>query len=148
MFDSSPALNVIPTLLDRLPKPADTTPLPWGTAPVPPLQPLPPRPVYAKKTPTKESTGTSGRTRSKTRLTAAVTVSTQPGPSSVAVPPVERPVVPAKPSVSRTRPVVRPRPIPLGSVTLRGVPGSSHRGVDLVSYNYLMINNLLFSISI
>ena len=93
MFDASPALNVIPTLLDRLPTPdATAPPLPWGTAPVPPLQPLPPRPIYSKKTTSRESIGggSSNRTRSKTRTTTAVAVPTQAGPSTVAVPPVER----------------------------------------------------------
>lgn len=143
MFDPSPALNVIPTLLDRLPTPdASATPLPWGTAPVPPLQPLPPRPIYSKKSTSRESVGggSSTRTRSKTRTTA-VAVPTQPGPSTVAVPPV-RPVGPSKqtpkPDANRVHVVLRPQPIPLGSVTLQGVPGSSHRGVDLVSMNSLI----------
>ena len=148
-FDASPALNVIPTLLDQLPPVNDTAPpLPWGTAPVPPLQPLPPKPVYSRKTLSKDKVSTAetlGRTRSVTRATTTVTVSTKPTttPTTTLVPaerpgPSQQPSRPQQPQPPR-RPIARPQPIPLAPVTLQGVPGSNHRGTDLVS-NILLIN--------
>ena len=136
-FDASPALNVIPTMLDQLPA-IDTTapPLPWGTAPVPPLQPLPQTSVRPKRTPSKETADASGsgRTRPKTRSTTTVQVTTKPTPTPTPAPPAVRPGPPQQaPPPARRRPIARPRPIPLAPVTLYGVPGSGHRGVDLVS---------------
>ena len=145
-FDSSPALNVIPTLLDQLPTvDASTPPLPWGTAPVPRLQPLPPPPVYVDQPKSGRSMSTRGRTRSKTRATVptATTTTTTTPPT----PPVPQP----GPSKSSTRPspkpIARPRPIALAPVTVQGVPGSSHRGVDLVSFKFktLLINNIFLT---
>ena len=139
IFDSSPALNVIPTMLDRPPSPppsdapvdASTVPLMWGTGPVPPIQPMPSK-KESKDRPL------SSRTRSRTTtVVVPTTAKDQPSSTQAASGPSRpQPLQPPRPQPRQPRPPVRPRPIEPTPVTLTGVPGSTHRGVDLVSINF------------
>ena len=148
VFDASPALNVIPTWAAGPPPSttspevsveASTVPTPWGTSPVPPLPSLPVPPKYGSG---QKDRPLSTRTRSRT---ATVAVSTVPGKSTVDQPGPsrttsqqrlqQRPSQQQLPQQPLQRPRARPRAIELAPITLRGVPGTSHNGIDLVSMN-------------
>ena len=94
----------------NLPSVADTTPVPWSTGPVPSLQ------LSKTKRPV---------TRSKSKSTSRS--QSRPKPTSTTQPATSRPAV-----VSNQPPAPFPR-ITVTPVTVSGVPGSSHQGIDTVS---------------
>ena len=100
----------------------ETTPLPWTTAPVPSLE------LSKTKRPS---------TRSRAKATSSV--SSKPKPTA---PP--QAVAPPRAVARRAAPPRAPFPrITVAPVVPTGVPGSSHRGTDMVS----LLNNILYLIN-
>ena len=114
--------NTIPTGFEFAEQP---TPLPWGTAPVPPLPPMP-APRESRPTST-DRFGTTTRSKSTSRPSKTPTQANRPSRPGPSAPP-QRPV----PSLT------------LVPVVVKGVPGSTHEGIDLVSLLCIILLILVF----
>ena len=104
-----------------------TAAIPWGTAPVPELQPIPPRGI---RTRSKSTARAKPRSQSRARPTAPIagpSRTDQPGPSRPLQPVVRR--EPSKPVPRSNQP---PRRIVIRPFTPSGVPGSTRVGANMV----------------